>query len=575
MNRIVIAFTCAVMLWGCAKQTNPTGGPKDEDPPVLIRSTPENRQTRYRGQTIELVFNEYVQVNNAREQIIIVPPAGKKFEALAKKNKVIVKLNASLQENTTYTINFREAIQDLSERNPARNLKLAFSTGTYIDSLVVEGTVYDLLKGAPSENFTVAVAPFSDTLTIFRHAAQFFTLTNKEGKYSIENLRPGNYLLYAFQDKNKNLIVDSRSESFGFRADTLQLNQSLKQINLYTNVLDMRPLKIISAKPIGNHFLIRTNKGYHAYTVATVLPDTRLAYDQPDFTSLRFYNTLAGADSLPIRFTATDSIAHQIDTILYVKFAKTALQNERFNAKIENLRYLENRQTLKGTLTFSKPIRSITYDSILIRLDSIQVIGFRPDDFNWDKSFTSAGLTKRLEKAVDFTITKQQRTNTKTGMERRTIGEGRPREEPLPKAPDKNDTRNIYNQLIICKGTFVSVESDSSNLLVTPISIIKPENSATLLTEVQSSAQTITQVLDKNYTVIESSAHTTNRFENLAPGEYYIRIIVDINRNRLWDPGNYYLRQGPEPMIFYEEENGNKKINLKANWEVGPLLIRY
>src|SRR5690606_38763439 len=103
------------LLWGCAKQTTPTGGEKDEIPPTLLKSNPPNRQTNFNKNEIELTFDELVQVNNPRDQIIITPAIGKKFEAEARKNRVILKLNGELKENTTYTIMFREAVQDITE----------------------------------------------------------------------------------------------------------------------------------------------------------------------------------------------------------------------------------------------------------------------------------------------------------------------------------------------------------------------------------------------------------------------------------------------------------------------------
>jgi hypothetical protein len=260
VNQIIGIFLFATLTLQCAKQSHPTGGEKDEIPPALIQSTPPDRKTNFNKNEIELVFDEAIQVNNAREQIIITPSIGKKFEAHYRKNKVFLKLNADLSENTTYTIAFRESIQDLTERNPAANLKLAFSTGDYIDSLSIQGTVYDLLEAKPVKNYLVAAAPYTDTLNFFEHEAQWITLTNAEGEYALDNLKPGKYILYAFDDKNKNLIVDSKSERFGFLAQPVSLDSSITGIKLPVVKLDSRSLKLISAKPIASSFNIRLNK---------------------------------------------------------------------------------------------------------------------------------------------------------------------------------------------------------------------------------------------------------------------------------------------------------------------------
>src|SRR5688572_9855206 len=138
----ILLATCT-LAQQCAKQTAPTGGPKDITPPRLERSTPNNKGVNFKGKEIQLTFDELVQLNNPREQIIITPSIGKKFEAIVRKNKVTLELNSELQENTTYNINFRESIQDLTEKNPAK-AKIAFSTGSYIDSLNVTGFVTDI-----------------------------------------------------------------------------------------------------------------------------------------------------------------------------------------------------------------------------------------------------------------------------------------------------------------------------------------------------------------------------------------------------------------------------------------------
>ncbi|HEY3429959.1 MAG TPA: Ig-like domain-containing protein, partial [Cyclobacteriaceae bacterium] len=205
-NRIFIFILICGLIQQCAKQTAPTGGPKDTTPPVLINSTPSNEQVNFKDTELQLSFNELIQLNNPREQIIITPSIGKKFEATARKNKVTLVFNSELQDSTTYSINFRESIEDLTEKNPAI-AKLAFSTGSYIDSLFIAGTTTDILSGSPIANYTVAVIPESDTFNIFKHSASWITLTDKRGKFLIENLKPGNYFIYAFDDKNRNLIV--------------------------------------------------------------------------------------------------------------------------------------------------------------------------------------------------------------------------------------------------------------------------------------------------------------------------------------------------------------------------------
>ncbi|MFN3841238.1 MAG: Ig-like domain-containing domain [Cyclobacteriaceae bacterium] len=573
MKQIVRLLLLSQLFWSCAKQTNPTGGPKDADPPELLRSRPENRQTNFNSTQVELIFNEYVQVNNAREQLIIVPTIGKKFEVVARKNKVTLKFNNKLLDNTTYTINFREAIQDLTEKNPTKNLKIAFSTGTYIDSLSVEGTVQLLLKNQPAENFTVAVVPLNDTFNIFNHTAQFFTLTDKKGQFIIENLKPGAYRIYAFQDKNKNLKVDSRSEPFAFQSDTLRLYQSVKGIQLYAVALDMRPLKILSARPVGNHFLVRLIKGYINNSFKCALPNDSISFDYPDYSSIRFYKPTVDFDSISVHFNITDSINNTLDTLVYIKFNKINLQKERFTIKTRNIIYLDHKQMVNGELVLSKPARSISYDSIYIRLDSVTVLTFKENDFTWDQSFTHAYFTKQLPNALDLNTTRPRASSATP--QQRLPGQDARQPRSTPAQTQKPDSKNMLNQLILAKAAILSAEGDSSTFENIPFTVVRPETTALLLIELKGTGSTITQLLDKDYKVITASTSKKVRFENLIPGEYYVRVIVDSNSNERWDPGNYYLNKEPEKIKFYKDDTGNSRINLKANWEIGPLLIEY
>jgi uncharacterized protein (DUF2141 family) len=572
MMRIAVVIGFLALLLGCAKQTTPTGGPKDSEPPELLRSTPSNRQTGFKRNEIDLVFNEYVQINNAREQVIIVPTVGKKFEVTARRNKVTLKFNSELLDSTTYTINFREAIQDLTEKNASKNLTLAFSTGAYIDSLSVSGSVRDLLKDIPVENYTVALVPLSDTFNIFAHMPKYFFLTDKQGNFTIENLKKGDYRIYAFNDKNKNLRVDSQSEAFAFLVDTIRLEQPIKDLELYSILLNMRPFKLVSAKRIGHQFIVRLNKGYAIGKIASVFPDQPIYYDNPEYSTIRFYNTLTDIDSLSVHLFLTDSMNTSLDTTLYVSFNKLSIQKESFSVKPQNLSYLENRQKVQGQFAFSKPVLTILYDSIYIKLDSATTVAFSEKDFSWNPSFTLAQFNKQLPQPFEAAKPKTSRNTTQQlprlqGAAKRT--------DPGSRSTIKQKPAIAFNELIITKGAIRSVEGDTLPFISSPFSIIKPETAATLFVEVAGTGNTITQLLNAKYEVIAESLSKKITFENLVPGEYLIRTILDSNANNKWDTGNYFLNQEPEAVIFYKDEKENRTITLKANWELGPLLIQY
>ncbi|HET9052999.1 MAG TPA: Ig-like domain-containing domain, partial [Cyclobacteriaceae bacterium] len=352
-----------MLAFQCAKQTSPTGGPTDETPPTLVMSTPRHEQTNVKNTTIELEFDEAIQLNNPREQIIITPRVDKKFETTFNKRKVTLNLNSELQENTTYNINFREAIQDLTEKNPA-TVKLAFSTGSYIDSLSVNGTVQDALTEKRLAGYTVALAEASDTFNIFKHPASWVTVTDKKGFFSIENLKPGNYTLYAFDDKSKNLMVDSKSESYGFMGNEISLAENVDSVRLRTFKLDINNLKLLTARTTFAYYNLRFSKSLVDYHIAAVDSSIDVqASLEPDLTTVKLYNTVPALDSVQIRVTATDSLGSAIDTLLYMKFPKKEATRDKFTAKPEKITVNESNEILTGSILFNKPVVVFNRDS--------------------------------------------------------------------------------------------------------------------------------------------------------------------------------------------------------------------
>lgn len=564
-GRFICIMIISVLVAGCAKQTTPSGGEKDTIPPKLLQSNPQDRKTNFSSDEIELIFDEHIQVNNAREQIVITPTIGKKFEAIARKNKVILKLNADLSENTTYTFSFRESIQDLTEKNPAVNLKLAFSTGPFIDSLSIQGKVITLMDGKPVKNYTVAAFPNNDTTNIFKHEALWITFTNEKGEYSLENLKTGNYFIYTFDDKNKNLIVDSKSESYGFLGQPVGLLENQSNITLPVIRLDVRPLKLISAKPIATYFSIRASKGFSLYNLTAENSDVIVYSRLEDASTIRAYNTFPGIDSLLVRFQASDSIENKIDTLLYLKFDSRSRAKEKFTTTPEQVDFFTNSSVLKGVINFSKPVKSIVLDSIYIRLDSLNYIRFTQEDITWEKQKTKLILQKKLSKEIDFT--QQPAQKIQPGQRKRS-------DPPVERNPDERAERKIilYNHLILPAATFISAENDSSASAQAVINTVNPESSGTIIVEVKTSEKVIIELLSRSNPTFRSTQHQS-RFDNLPAGDYQIRVVIDKNGNGKWDPGNYYLRQEPEPILYYLTEKGNQSVSVKANWEIGPLLI--
>jgi uncharacterized protein (DUF2141 family) len=549
-----------LFLGSCARQSQPTGGPKDTIPPILIRSTPRNEEINFKGKSIELTFSEMVVLNAPKEQILITPTIGKDYEVTVKNTKVILTYPNDLKDSTTYTFNFRDAVQDITEKNPVKNLKLAISTGSYIDSLSISGAVLNLPQQQYIKDATVALQLYSDTFSILKHAPTYFTRTDEAGKWKIDNLKPGLYSVYAFTDQNKNLIVDSKSERYGFLSKPLQLDSTITGVILNIVKLDARPLKLTSARPYNTYYNIRSAKNLKN-AIITAADSSFLNYAfGADFANIQLYNSFNNIDSLQISVTLEDSIQNKLDTTLFAKFTTKEVTPEKFTSRLKTASLIADKGALKAAIQFNKPLKEVDFDSIRFIVDSLNTITFAQQNLNYDQ------LTKTLtiEKKIDAKFYKTDPVSTDNESTLKQGGQGR------------TNTKMI-NKLSLGKGAFISIEQDSSNRITQPVKPQKFEDLGVIIiqTHLKTSNQVI-QLLDKKNEVIASVKNKPNTtFDDLSPDDYTIRVIIDDNGNGVWDPGNYLKKQEPEKIIYYENENGDRVVKLKANFEIGPLLITY
>ncbi len=536
MRKILYLFL-GYMLASCANQTTPTGGPKDDTAPKLLTSNPSNNSKNFNKALLEFEFDEDIQTNNPNEEILITPTVGKKTKFMVKRNKLIITPELPWKENTTYNINFRDGVQDITERNRPENLQIAFSTGPEIDSLYIKGTIREALKETVPENITVALYQ-SDTFNIYRHVPTYFTKSNKKGEYQINNLKEGAYTLYAFHDKNKNLKVDSRSEKFGFLATPVTLDTSYrrKKYEVRTMQVDTRYPKVMSIRNSEIKSRIRLNKPIDSLVIERQNHDTISYHYVDNQAEIDIYHHLHNTDSIPIRLQATDSVSQQLDTVIYVKKAEAKFIKEDF--KFSQLSEIVDYATKKTVIeyAFNKPLQFINLDSIYIQLDSI--------------TRTTLSKTNLLVNSI---------------KKRATMS-----------FPIKTDTATKYT-LHLGKGAFISNESDSSKSLKTSIQVKNKEDLGTLLIEVNTTVRKyIIELIDKDGNTRASIKNVKKHtFHNIEPGDYKLKIHIDENDNGQWDPGNILNTKDSEKIEFYKNSEGKYTFPIRANWEVGPLLIKF
>lgn len=547
MNRLV-SIALIVFLWSCANRVAPTGGPKDEDPPVLVRSNPENGQRNFNIQSLEFEFNEFITLKSFKEQLMITPRIDTEYEYKFRKRTVYLDFEEPFADSTTYTLNFREGIVDITENQPAENLQIAFSTGDLLDTLEIYGSVLDLLSQRPIKDAIVGLYSVDDTLDIFTGPPYYFAKTDETGHYHFRNLKDGQYRIYAFSDGNKNLTCQSANEPYAFLSEPMELDTVAFADTLYMEIMNIDTLELLRTRPSGRYFNVLANK-YIVDAQLEASNDSSLVYHfNEEHDGLVVYNTFNIVDSLEVFATLKDSLNQIAEDTFYLKFPETARRPLEFKTSIPELASPELAKEITFELLYSKPLNDIRLDSIILYKDSLttyplaEAIKYEVDS---------------LEKKLQFTFTTPKEVLDTVKFYTQNI-----QTEALVSIPPYN--------LIFPKGTIFSIEQDTAEIIRKRITFIDPGKKGTITGRISTDYSSyFIQLLDDKYAIVsEHREGDSYKFTNIDPGEYFIRILIDLNENGKWDHSDIRFNRMAEPLIIYRDQSGNNKTAVRANWEI-------
>lgn len=537
MQRIVVinalAVVVALLLKACANVSSPTGGKKDVTPPQLVRTIPAEKSRNFKGQTLELVFDEFIQVDNLKQELLITPDIQGNYEFKPIKNGLRLIFDKPFLDSTTYTFNFRNAIKDVTEKNVAENTKLVFSTGAQIDTLSIRGRVTDLLSGKPAENAVVSLYRTGDTLDILKHKPFYFTKTDKSGGYLLENLRQDNYRVYALQDRNNNLKYDAQTtqnEGVAFRTEPVALDSSYSQVNFALSRMDATAPKITDRNASTGFFELEFDEGLQSAAVSYATAGSNVVFNLIEKgKKVRIYNTVNSTDSIPVQVTAVDSMGNTQAQNVKIKFDEVTAKNrapqkEKFETRTDPAEGQKVLRDFVYEIQFSKPIVTADLSRVQLLADTITAIPLDPArDVLWNPYRTSLKVNKKLD--------------VKKGV-----------------------------RVLAPKGTFFSVEGDTASLVKTTHELKDPENYGSIAGKINTDApHVIIQLLNSGTMEVTAEVRNqyTYKFSYLDAGDYMIRVIVDQNNNGKWDQGSFADRRQPEEIFF-----GPNVIKLKENWEL-------
>ncbi len=545
---LVSSITLIFFIAACASQSMPTGGLKDITPPKLLSTYPNDQSVNFNGTMIILEFDEDIATKKLQEELQISPFIEGNYKSTVKRNRLTLKFDKPFAENTTYTFSFGKGVVDFNEGNIPKNIKLAFSTGNKIDSLLITGTVSDLVKGNKVENAMVGLYAYNDieadSFDINNRRPLYFSMTDSIGRYAIENIKSGKYKVYALvEPKDKrDYVYNKNAELIGFYEEPLQIGTSYSGVDFQVIQYDILPFRLSVARQRGQYFEIKFNKNIADYTIKYQDEEKNIDYDTLFYPVLQdeylnFYNRNTNTeDSVSASMSFADSIGNTIDTTLTIQFGKVRkLRQSPFTIREDptsGTPILPNKE-LELKLFFNKPIVTMQYDSI--------IVGFKGDstgsrtsaaDWKFNKNRTEISFIKTIELTTDKqkSFQLQIRENAFVSVE--------------------NDTLKESKNLEYSRGDETSYGIISGQVLG------KYDNF-------------IIQVIDEKGKIEKTIQNQRKyRFENLLPGKKTIRVLVDANGNGKWENGDFEKRILPESVV-----NLKRELELKANWELEEIDI--
>ncbi|RED24625.1 Ig-like domain-containing protein [Flavobacterium cutihirudinis] len=521
-----ISFLLALLMMSCAKRGSITGGLKDTLAPVLRSAVPKNFSTDFKANEIILTFDEYVKLKDIRKQLIISPPM--KYEPLilptTASKFISIKIKDTLQPNTTYSLNFGQSIADNNEGNPINQFKYIFSTGSYIDSLSISGTIKDSYE-KNVDNFVSVMLyevneKFKDSV-ILKESPRYITNTlDSLRTFKLENLKAGKYLLVALKDKNNNNRFNPKEDKIGFIKHPITIpNDTIFELELFKEILPLKTFKPIQAS--GNRLYLPYD-GKQNFKLSK--PKITLKNNSEVLETI--VTQFPKKDSLQVWFKPikVDSLSLEVNAPNYDKKYTVKIKDQKKDTL--NITALQNGVlNFRDKLTLESATPLVKFDKSKIRLinkDSVAV-DFTTDYNEFEQKFY-----------LDF------------------------KKEPSEKY-----------KVTFFPGALTDFYDKVNDTLIYKLNTKELENYGNLVLNLQNVKRfpIIVEITNKkgdNVLATEySEGKTKIEFNLLVPEEFSVRIIYDDNKNKIYDTGNYLSKTYSEEVFYFQ-----KPVDVRENWDV-------
>ena len=563
----------AIFIMGCANRgIGPQGGPKDETPPKVVKETPENGALNYTEKKVEVLFNEYIQLDNVSKNVLISPPQQRPPEVKAYGKKLTVTFDEDMQDSTTYTIDFGAAICDNNEKNPLEGYSFAFSTGDIIDSLQISGILLNAEDLNPVEGIMVGIHSNTHDSALYTIPFKRINKTNSQGKFKIKNIKAGDYRIFALNDVSSDYTYQA-GEALAFNdsiytpiCTTETINDTVWTDSVTIDTIKTKTQLKYSPKDIVLFYFSENKQKLYLQ---------RTVREQPHYFKLFFS---AKQDSLPIikpigdfnwlqhtlcqpnltndtiTYWLTDSAVIKLDTLNFqITYYKTdslyQLQQEidtlnaiyrapKLSEYAKRQQQLHKKQPQVEFRSNGKSPFEI-YKALSIQT-STPIAHFNIDSIHLSQ------VIDTLHKNISFRL--QQVDSTKMNF----------------KIDHDWGAENTF-QLEIDSAAFVDIYGNVNQKFKTTFKTRSLDEYSALVIKVEPFQDNIMiQLLDEKDNPIKTLPAKTEgtKFEYLSPKSYYVRLFIDYNTDQLWTTGDYKLHRQPEPVYYFPS-----KLTLRANWD--------
>lgn len=577
----IFIIIAAAVMYSCANIGNPSGGPIDKTPPIFMRSNPTPNAVNVKDRKIEIFFDEIVTLKDPSTKIIVSPAQTEMPRMSALGRKVTVELVDSLLPNTTYTIDFSNSIQDNNEGNAIDNFAFAFSTGSVIDSMRVSGYVLDSRTLEPMQSVVVGLQSNLADSAFHKEKLQRVALTNDRGQFTIRNVSPGSYHIFALKDLDRDYKFGNPTEDIAF--------------------LDSIIVPSIGTREAADTVYNDLNE------IDTIMRATRPAYSPNDILLSMFNEDRKSqylANNLRVDSTRISlTFAAASDTL-------PSLSIVGRNDVPDQWYTLERSQT-NDTLTYwIRPPHLVSADTLMVattylRTDTASNLSWGTDTLKFTFQRQKAKKKKKNEETdsleqIRFMELHPLANSTQEVYAPLLLQTGTPIERYSREAFHLQ--RKLQNDTIFYPAEIKSIALRDSTLsrrdlvlkvdwepgaaytlavdslamtdiyglqtkpLKVDFNVRKMEEYGNIvfnITAVRDSA--IVELLDGTEKIVLRAPVKNHRAEllNLLPGKYYARLFIDRNGNGKYDTGNYDMHLQPEETVYYPGA-----INLKKNWDV-------